>query len=165
MRFGWSALRSSKFVRVGAFMIGLIFPGTARSMAVIFQRLATTLFLAGLMPLSLAAQMVSPEIDNQPGPFSYFSKPTDELGVFRAPSGTEVTPEGYIYTGFGELIFFVGPEQTPVSARVRTLEDGYLPVLSYTVPHLGIEYRFTMFSASIGAGQTPGPVVNFVRIT
>jgi hypothetical protein len=109
--------------------------------------------------------MVSPEIDNQPGPFSYYSKPTDELGVFHAPSGTEVTPEGYIYTGFGELMFFVGPEQTPVSARVRTLEDGYLPILSYTVTYLGIEYRFTIFSASLGTGRSAGPVVNFVRIT
>ena len=66
-------------------MIGILFPLTARSMAVIFQRLAPALFLAGLMPLSLAAQMASPEIDNQPGPFSYYSKPTDELGVFHAP--------------------------------------------------------------------------------
>jgi len=146
-------------------MIGLIFPLTARSMAATFKRLATALFLAGLMPLSLAAQMVSPEIDSQPGPFSYYSKPTDELGVFHAPSGTEVTPEGYLYTGFGELMFFVGPEQTPVSSRVRTLEEGYLPVLSYTVTHMGIEYRFTMFSASLGAGQSQGPVVNFVRVT
>ena len=146
-------------------MIGFVFPRTANSMAILFQRLATALFLSVLLPLSLAAQMVSPEIDSQPGPFSYFSKPTDELGVFHAPSGTEVTPEGYLYTGFGELMFFVGPEQTPVSARVRTLEDGYLPVLSYTVTHLGIEYRFTIFSASLGAAQSPGPVVNFVRIT
>lgn len=146
-------------------MIGLIFPLRARSMVVIFKRLAIAPFLAGLLPLSLAAQMVSPEIDNQPGPFSYYSKPTDELGVFHAPSGTEVTPEGYLYTGFGELMFFVGPEQTPVSARVRTLEEGYLPVLSYTVTHLGIEYRFRMFSASLGAGQSQGPLVNFVRVT
>jgi hypothetical protein len=146
-------------------MISFIFPRTANSMAILSLRLTATLFLVGLMPLSLSAQMVSPEIDSQPGPFSYFSKPTDELGVFHAPSGTEVTPEGYLYTGFGELMFFVGPEQSPVSARVRTLEDGYLPVFSYTVTHLGIEYRFTIFSASLGAAQSPGPVVNFVRIT
>jgi len=128
------------------------------------QRSILALFLAGLVPLALKSQMVSPEIDRQPGPFSYFSKPTDELGAMHAPSGTEVTPEGYLYTGFGELMFFVGPEQTAVSARVRTLEDGYLPVLSYTVSSLGIEYRFTMFSAVLGGPQSPGPVVNFVRV-
>lgn len=113
----------------------------------------------------MLSQMVSPDIDRQPGPFSYFSKPTDELGVMYAPSGTEVTPEGYLYTGFGELMFFLGPEQTPVSARLRTLEDGYLPVLSYTVAHLGIEYRFELFAAQLGTAKSPGPVVNFVRVT
>lgn len=145
--------------------MGVKFPLAARLMTVIVYRAATALLLAGWMPLALSAQLVSPEIDNPPGPFSYFSKPTDELGVFHAPSATEVTPEGYLYTGFGELMFFVGPEQTPVSARVRTLEDGSLPVLSYTVEHLGIEYRFTMFAASLGAGAEAGPAVNYVRIT
>jgi len=140
------------------------FSRAARLPAVLFQA-AAALLLIEFMPLGLAAQMVSPEIDNQPGPFSYFSKPTDELGVFHAPSGTEITPEGFLYTGFGELMFFVGPEQTPVSARVRTLEDGYLPVFSYQVEHLGIEYRFTMFSASLGVVPRAGLAVNFVRIT
>jgi hypothetical protein len=110
----------------------------------------------------VSAQMVSPTMDQQPGPFSYFSKPTDVIGVMGAPSATEITPEGYLYTGFGELMFFVGPEQTPVSARIRTLEDGFLPVLSYAVSHLGIEYRFTMFAASVGENRQ---VVNFVRVT
>jgi|WetSurMetagenome_2_1015567.scaffolds.fasta_scaffold19088_2 hypothetical protein len=146
-------------------MFGFKVPLTAKSITVVFQQSFAALLLIGLMPLAVAAQMVSSEIDSQPGPFSYYSKPTDEIGVFHAPSGTEITPEGYLYTGYGELMFFTGPEQTPVSARVRTLEDGYLPVLSYTILHLGIEYRFTIFSASLGADQSKGPIVNFVRIT
>jgi hypothetical protein len=109
--------------------------------------------------------MVDPAIDNQPGPFSYFSKPTDEIGAMYAPSGAELTPEGFLYTGFGELMFFVGPEQTPISARIRTLEDGYLPVFSYTVVNSGIEYRFTVFADSAGGGQGMSSTVNFVRVT
>jgi hypothetical protein len=108
------------------------------------------------------SQMVSPAIDGALGPFSYFSKPTDELGVPGAPSGAEITPEGYLYTGFGELMFFTGPEQTPVQARVRTLEDGHLPVFSYTVPHLGIAYRFNFFAAPVGGSKQ---TVLFVRVT
>ena len=121
------------------------------------------LFLWALpLTYSAHAQMVSPTIDDEPGPFSYFSKSTDELGVPGAPSGAEITPEGYLYTGFGELMFFTGPDQTPVQARVRTLEAGHLPVFSYTVSHLGIDYRFSLFAASVGsAGQT----VLFVRVT
>jgi hypothetical protein len=106
--------------------------------------------------------MVSPQIDDGQGPFSYFSRPTDELGVPGAPSGAEITPEGYLYTGFGELIFFTGPDQTPVQARVRTLEAGHLPVFSYTVTHLGIDYRFTLFAASVGASAQ---TVLFARVT
>ncbi len=118
-----------------------------------------------LLPTASApAQMVSPSIDSEPGPFSYFSKSVDELGVMGAQSGSEITPEGYVYTGFGEMMFFVGPEQTPVSARIRTLEDGYLPVFSYTVDHLGIEYGFTIFAGEIGSGATK-QTVNFVRVT
>ena len=110
-----------------------------------------------------SAQMVSPTMDDGPGPFSYYSEPTDELGVMGAGSGAEVTPEGYLYTGFGELMFFLGPEHSPVSQRIRTLEDGYLPVLSYTVEHLGVSYRFTMFAAALK--ENPAVVVNFVRVT
>jgi hypothetical protein len=118
-----------------------------------------------LFRLAAAAQMVDPGIDNQPGPFSYFSKPTDEIGALHAPSAAELTPEGFLYTGFGELMFFVGPEQTPISARIRTLEDGYLPVFSYTVVNSGIEYRFAVFAASVGGGQGTKSMVNFVRVT
>jgi hypothetical protein len=106
--------------------------------------------------------MVSPQIDDAPGPFSYFSKPTDELGVPGAASGAEITPEGYLYTGFGELMFFTGPDQTPVQARVRTLEAGHLPVYSYAVSHLGIDYHFSVFAASAGR---PAQVVLFARVT
>jgi len=112
--------------------------------------------------------MVSPEIDKEGEPFSYFSKPTDVIGVMNAPSATEISPEGFLYTGFGELMFFLGPEQMPLSARIRTLEDGYLPVVSYAVSHLGIEYRFTAFAAQVPEGanrDSTGEIVNFIRIT
>ena len=113
--------------------------------------------------------MVSPNIDKQGQPFSYFSQPTDEIGVMNAPAATEITPEGYLYTGYGELMFFLGPQQTPVSARIRTLEDGYLPIDTYVVHNQGITYTFTAFSAQVPAmptkDDTPtGEIVNFVRI-
>ena len=132
--------------------------------------LVSSFVLSLVLSFSLAAslasavafgQMVSPEIDREPGPFSYFSKSTDELGVMNAISGSEVTPEGFLYTGFGELMFFVGPDQTPVEARVRTLEEGCLPVISYTVSHLGIDYAVTLFSASAPSGQ----IIDYVRVT
>jgi hypothetical protein len=83
----------------------------------------------GAFAVGVAAQMVSPEIDDHP--FSYFSQSTDEIGIPYAKAGTEITPEGSLYTGYGELLFFVGPEQRPITARVRNLEEGYLPIFSW----------------------------------
>ena len=86
--------------------------------------------------------MVPPSIDKPGEPFSYFSKPTDEIGVMDAEAATEVTPEGYLRTGFGELMFFSGPDLEPTNVRVRTLEDGHLPIIHYEFEHTGIVYRF-----------------------
>jgi hypothetical protein len=108
--------------------------------------------------------MVSPSIDPPGQPFSYFSQPTDEIGVMDAPEATEITPEGYLYTGFGELMFFTGPNDEPVRQRLRTLERGYLPIDSYVWRQNGIAYHFTMFAASLD--DTPGgQLVDFIRVT
>jgi hypothetical protein len=139
--------------------------------ALLKYRLLFLVSLAAPLLSTLAyTQMVSPDIDRKDQPFSYFSKPTDIIGVMNAPGATEISPEGYLYTGFGELMFFVGPEQQPISARIRTLEDGYLPIVTYTVTHLGIEYRFTAFSSQVprtaaSDAEATGQIVNFVRIT
>ncbi len=108
--------------------------------------------------------MVSSSIDRPDEPFSYFSQPTDEIGVMDAPEATEITPEGYLYTGFGELMFFTGPEDTPVNVRIKTLEKGYLPIIHYAWKQNGIAYQFTMFAATMDG--TPGDtLVDFVRVT
>jgi hypothetical protein len=56
--------------------------------------------LPAVSPFLLNAQMVSPAIDAPNQPFSYFSKPTDEIGLMDAEAATEITPEGYLRTGF-----------------------------------------------------------------
>jgi hypothetical protein len=114
--------------------------------------------------LGLQAQMVSPSIDPANQPFSYFSAPTDEIGVMDAPEATEITPEGYLYTGFGELMFFTGPNDTPVRQRLRTLERGYLPIDSYIWRQDGIAYTFTVFAATLD-GTPEGQLVDFIRVT
>ena len=120
-------------------------------------------FSAALFPFRIHAQMVPPSIDKPGEPFSYFSKPTDEIGVMDAEAATEVTPEGYLRTGFGELMFFSGPDLEPTNVRVRTLEDGHLPIIHYEFEHTGIVYRFTMFAATLD-GKPEGTLVNFIRV-
>jgi hypothetical protein len=111
----------------------------------------------------LRGQMVSSSIDKPGEPFSYFSKPTDEIGMMDAAAATEVTPEGYLRTGYGELMFFSGPELTPTSVRIRTLEQGRLPIMYYQFARDGVVYRFTLFAAAL-SGKPEGPLVNFIRV-
>lgn len=104
--------------------------------------------------------MVNPNIDQQPGPFSYFSQSVDEIGVMDAPEATEITPSASLYTGYGELVFLTGPELTPIHPRIRTLEKGYLPIVHTSVTRDGIDTRFTFFTAKLGDGT----LVNFARV-
>lgn len=130
-----------------------------------FNRLSPFAVLP-LLVVSAAAihsQMVSPSIDRPDQPFSYFSKPTDEIGMMDAEAATEITPEGYLRTGFGELMFFAGPELDPTSVRLRTLEEGRLPIIHYEFERDGVSYRFTLFAATLD-GKPEGMLVNFVRI-
>ncbi|MGD0680860.1 MAG: hypothetical protein ABR990_02320 [Terracidiphilus sp.] len=122
------------------------------------------LVLAAFSATCFHAQMVSPSIDNPNQPFSYFSRPTDEIGVMDAEAATEITPEGYLRTGYGEMMFFAGPALEPTSVRIRTLEEGRLPIVHYEFERDGVAYRFTLFAATLD-GKPEGKLVNFIRIT
>lgn len=108
-------------------------------------------------------QMVNPAIDVPNQPFSYYSEPTDEIGVMDAPTGTLISPEGFYYTGYGELMFFTGRFRTPIMQRTKTLLRGYLPVVQYDVVRDGILYHFTAFAATLD-GEPSGTLVDFIRV-
>lgn len=107
--------------------------------------------------------MLKPELDKASEPFSYFWNPTDVLGTLYAPVASEVTPEGYIFTGFGELMFYVGNPPEPVNQRVKTLHKGYLPIVQYEFVQDGIQYSFQMFAANAGGSLSNVPV-NLVQV-
>lgn len=109
------------------------------------------------------AAILPPSIDDPQQPFSYFSHPTDQIGVMDVPIGTEITPEGYLYTGFGEMMFFAGTQNTPISQRIRKLERGYLPIIHYDYALDYIHYHFTIFSSLVDAAKKP-ILTNFVRV-
>ncbi len=96
--------------------------------------------------------MLDPAIDEPGKPFSYFWHPTDVIGALYAPVASEVTPEGYLYTGFGELMFFVGNPPEPVEradqdARIKVI----CPIVQYELRRHGrASTPFTMFAADLG---------------
>ena len=65
------------------------------------RALAVWSLTIGIAAANVAAQMVDPAIDHPAAdsnaPFSYYSHPTDKIGVTDAPSGTLVSPEGFLY--------------------------------------------------------------------
>ncbi len=130
------------------------------------MRIKLITFALAILLVSLAntrAQMLDPAIDRDDEPFCYFSQPTDVIGVMDGKEGTLITPEGYLCTGFGELMFFTGNPLTPVQQRVKTLLSGYLPVVQYQFERESVRYQFTLFAATLD-GDPESPLMNFARV-
>jgi hypothetical protein len=109
--------------------------------------------------------MSDPAMIDRPGePFSYPTYSTDQMTVRGALLGTEITPEGYLYTGYGELMFLAGNPPRPVAQRIRTLERGYLPIFHYQYSDGSVRYAMTTFTASLDAGAETNQLVNFIRV-
>jgi hypothetical protein len=113
--------------------------------------------------IAVPAQMLDPAIDRDDQPFSYFNKPTDVIGVMDARAGTLISPEGYLYTGTGELMFFTGDPPVPAEQRIKTLYRGYLPVVQYSYRRGQIDYEVMAFAATLD-GNPESDLMNFVRV-
>lgn len=109
------------------------------------------------------SQMLDPDIDRPDEPFCYFSEPTDVIGVMDGREGTLISPEGYLYTGYGELMFFAGNPPQPIRQRVKTSQQGYLPVINYTYEKEDISHQFTLFAATLD-GRPESALINFIRV-
>lgn len=107
--------------------------------------------------------MLSPGLDQPDKPFSYFWHPSDIIGTYLSPAATQITPEGYLYNGFGDLMFFLGNPPEPVNQRIRTLYQGSLPIVQYEIERDQILYKFTTFASDLGGPLERLPV-NFVRV-
>ncbi len=127
------------------------------------KRSLVALVLLACAAAGARAQMLDPALDRPREPFSYFSRPTDVIGVMDNRVGTEITPEGYLYTGYGELMFFTGNPPQPVNQRVKVLNDGYLPVVQYSFVQDGVLYRADLFAATLD-GLPDSPLVNFINL-
>ena len=122
-----------------------------------------TVLVLALPVVAARGQMLDPALDRDDEPFCYFSQPTDEIGVMDGAEGTMVTPEGYLCTGFGELMWFTGNPLVPVRQRVKTLLRGYLPVVQYHLEQEGVRYELMLFAATLD-GNPESPLINFARV-
>jgi len=83
-------------------------------------------------------------------PFSFYKVPSDVVGFKDCPEGFQLTYDGSLNNGFGELSFSVGSELKPVNQRIKTLAGNRLPIPQYQVIRDGIQYDFKFIGYPAG---------------
>lgn len=127
----------------------------------IFYTFAFILFW--VLSSSVGAQLPDPSLDVASEPFSYVAYPTDQMGMVYNPNGTMITPEGYLFTGYGELMFFSGNPPRPLRQRIRTLFKGYLPIYLYHVNRDSLWFHFTVFANTL-QNEPTSDLINFIQV-
>lgn len=119
--------------------------------------------LGGVLALALApaaaqAARAAPTPTGPPPPDSFLLTPTEQLGWPGFETGTEVTPTGDLYTGYGEQTFSVGAGTT-FDPKTHNLDSGRYPIVRmFKVDH-GVLYQLTTFQT-----QVAGAPVTFAHI-
>lgn len=98
------------------------------------------------------------------GPFNYFLTPSDAIGFMDSPKAFQLTGDGAYSSFWGELTVWAGTPLKRLNSRVRTLDQGSLPVINYGSVIDGIEYRVKSFAAPVGL-DPQGNLLGFCRIT
>ena len=98
------------------------------------------------------------------GPFNYFLTPSDALGFMDSPKAFQVTGDGAISAYWSEMTLWAGTPLKRLNSRVRTLDEGCLPVINFGSLVDGIEYRVKAFAAPVGL-DPHGNLLGFVRLT
>ncbi|MDZ7343184.1 MAG: hypothetical protein ONA90_01585 [candidate division KSB1 bacterium] len=111
---------------------------------------------------AVAWPMADPQIDRET-PFDYFQHPVAVLGIKGHPAVTMVTPEGYLYTGFVEMMFLAGSELRPLICRVKTFADENFGVIRYEARADEIEYTFEVITL-LATRDSLSPLLNFLRV-
>lgn len=78
--------------------------------------------------------------------FEYFAFPTTVIGTKDSRSAFEVTPEGYLFSGRAEMAFLWGEKCEPIEERIKTLYEGWIPIVQYSTLKDGLCLSFTMFA-------------------
>jgi hypothetical protein len=89
-------------------------------------------------------------VDDEPNePFDWYRNPVSVLGVYGGPEESVVTAKGDLQTAFGTLTFAAGADRTPIDQRVKTWQDGYLPILRERFDRDGVRNEIQMFAATV----------------
>ncbi|MEV0838254.1 hypothetical protein AB0I55_01730 [Actinocatenispora sera] len=95
-------------------------------------------------------QAALPPVEDDPNePFDWYRNPVSVLGVYGGPEESVVTAKGDLQTAFGTLTFATGADRTPIDQRVKTWQDGYLPILRERFDRDGVRNEIQMYAATV----------------
>ncbi|HUT55979.1 MAG TPA: hypothetical protein VM658_21490 [bacterium] len=121
--------------------------------------------LVGVTMDAIPKPMLDPALDDG-ATFSYFARPSFQIGIRGEPRATQVTDNGHLWTGAAEWLALAGDPLAPANQRIYTLYKGYLPCITYTVESGGVAYTVRAFQYWLdGDSFGQSPPVNFIRIT
>ena len=125
-----------------------------------------TIFASGVAEALMILQtptMINPRIDQGSTIFSYFSKPTYQLGLPGQHWATMVTPEGWLFNGEADLVF-LDQNLNPIKQRLYTLYKGWIPAIQYQLKRRGLIYKVEAFQFWL-EGEFKGVPINFIRFS
>ncbi|MHA1822090.1 MAG: hypothetical protein ACTSU2_08565 [Promethearchaeota archaeon] len=124
-----------------------------------------------------------PVVEDSPSNFSYFRHPVMQLGLPFENSATMLTPEGFLYNGSSELRYWLGirrknsnnrpgnnskEELIPISKRIKSLKEGYLPEVVFDFNYEGINFKiilsFKIFQFWLDPRNRRFPT-NFIKVS
>ncbi len=101
--------------------------------------------------VALAVLVVAPALMRAGEPFDYFRNSWNVLGLRDYEHGTRVTPDNKLLLAEGdEVRLRFGEELTALSRKqVKTLMDGWLPIVLITAEDGPVRYEFTLWATPL----------------
>lgn len=100
--------------------------------------------------LAVAAALVSCAARAADEPLDYFTNSWNVIGLRDYQDGARLTPDNRLLVADGEVRFFYGGNLTPLSRKqVKTLLEGWLPVVLVTAADGAIRYEFTFWATPL----------------
>lgn len=105
-----------------------------------------------------------PSIDKEGEPFSFYAKPSMQLGIPGVNVATRVDSDGQLHTGNGKFLLFSGNPIKPIQKRIWTLTKGHLPEINYTLVIEGIKLSYKAFQFDLFEGHDEACPLNFIQV-
>jgi hypothetical protein len=130
------------------------------------SRLSSLRFLLFAVLLLLPTLETGVGILKEPFPpaYEYWRAPVTQIGMPNGPFGTEVTPEGDLYTGYHEFFLRYGVEYGPGRICSKHWLAGGIPIVRYYQQADGLIYQVETFGTSLN-GRPDGPLADMMAVT